>query len=81
MSITETMSPTWEWGEWLQRRQEKWGAREGSLPAKPHLKGQLIWCLGSVPLDHVGSSHGRDVEGGFLTEEQAPAVVVQLRRR
>ena len=57
------------------------GAQVEAIPAKPHLKGQLIWCLGSVALDHVGSGHSRDIEGGFLTKEQAPAVVVQLRWR
>lgn len=63
----------------VQEWQEKQGAQVESATAKPHLKGQLIWCLGSVPLDHMSSSHGRDIEGGLFTEEQAPAMVVQLR--
>lgn len=65
----------------VQKKQEKQGTQVEFILAEAHLKGQLIWRLGSVPLDHVGSSHGRDIEGGFFTEEQAPAVVVQLRWR
>lgn len=64
-----------------QKTLEKQGAQAESIPTKPHLKGELIWRLRSVALDHVGSSHGRDIEGGFFTKEQAPAVVVQLRWR
>lgn len=65
----------------VQKRQGKQGAQVESIAAKPHLKGELIWRLGRVPLDHMGSCHGRDVERGLFTEEQAPAVVVQLRWR
>lgn len=82
MSITETMSPTWEQeGNWRegQKGQGKWGAPLESASAQPHLEGQLIWCLGCVPFDHVRSGHRGDVKGSLLTEEQSPAVVVQLR--
>lgn len=50
-----------------------------SASPQPHLERQLVWCLGCVPFYYMGSGHRRDVKGGFLTEEQSPAMVVQLR--
>lgn len=41
----------------------KWGVQLESAPStQPHLKGQLIWCLGCVPFYHMGSSHCRNIE-------------------
>ena len=65
MSITETMSPTWVWVGMRrqgQKAQIKWGVQLESAPPQPYLEGQLVRCLGRVPLYHMGSGHCGDIE-------------------
>ena len=38
------------------------GAQPESAPQKPYLEGQLVRCLGRVPLYHMGSGHCGDIE-------------------
>lgn len=35
--------------------------------------------MGCVPFHHMGSGHRRDIERGLLTQEQSPAMIVQLK--
>lgn len=43
-----------------------------------HLKGQLIGRLGTVPLDDVCSSNGRNVNGGLIMHQKMVPFVINL---